>query len=197
MPLESSNYISELNPAWPLGTDGVNTSDDHHRNTKKATQQSFPNIAGPVTADQDDLNLLAGAAADGSGLNPTGTVIMFYGAAAPDGYLLCDGAAIDLQYADLIALVGANTPALQGQFIRGTSPDAVVDPDGPRVAGDAQADEFASHSHTLDAATDFQGVGTRGGRTASANQGFINPISAEGGAETRPVNVALTYCIKW
>ena len=197
MPLEDSNYISELNPAWPLGTDGVNTSDDHHRNTKKALQQSFPNIAGPVTANQDDLNLLAGAAAAGSGLNATGTVIMFYGAAAPDGYLLCDGAAIDLQYADLIALVGANTPALQGRFIRGSSPDAAVDPDGPRVAGSGQADEFASHIHTLDSATDFSGGGARGGRTSAANQGFITPIQATGGAETRPVNVALTYCIKW
>jgi hypothetical protein len=194
MPLESSAYISELNPAWPLGTDGVNTSDDHHRNTKTAVQQSFPNISGPVVADQDDLNLLAGAAAGGSGLNPTGTVIMYFGAVAPDGYLAADGAAIDVQYVDLIALVGANTPDLQGQFIRGTSPDAAVDPDGPRVAGDSQADDNKAHTHGVFGSVN-DGASTSFDRGNDA--GTVTSQTTSVGTEARPKNVALLYCIKW
>lgn len=56
MPLEDAQYIDQLNPAWPLGSDGINTSDDHHRNTKKAVQQSFPNIDAAVTLTADELN---------------------------------------------------------------------------------------------------------------------------------------------
>ncbi len=197
MPLESSNYISELNPAWPLGTDGVNTSDDHHRNTKGAVQRSFPNIAGEVTADQDDLNLLAGAAVAGSGLNPTGTVIMFYGAAAPDGYLAADGAVIDLQYVDLIALVGANTPDLQGAFIRGASNDALVDPDGPRVAGSAQAEAVGPHTHGLNSVNDPNNNPGPTNAICSTPTNIIHTTLPNTGVENRPANIAVLYCIKW
>ena len=196
MPLENAQFITELNPAWPLGTDGVNTSDDHHRNTKTALQQSFPAIAGPVLADQDDLNLLAGAATLGSGLNPTGTIIMFYGPAAPDGYLAADGAAIDLQYADLIALVGANTPTLQGAFIRGASDDAAVDPDGPRAAGSTQGELVGPHTHPIQ--------GHKGGASdsnrivaSSGSETTVPNTLNNAGAETRPKNIALLYCIRW
>lgn len=197
MPVEDSDFISELNPAWPLGTDGVNTSDDHHRNTKKAVLASFPNISGEVTADQDDLNTLTGAASGASPLVPLAAMLPYFGTVAPNGYLMCDGAIVPVEHVDLIAIIGANTPDLRGQFLRGWSVDVTVDPDGPRVPGDVQEDTFESHTHTLDAATDFQGSGSRGGRTASANQGFINPISSEGGAETRPKNVAMGFIIKW
>ncbi len=197
MPLETADYIAELNPAWPLGTDNLNTSDDHHRVTKKAVQQSFPNVDKAVTATADDLNQLSGAATTGSGLNPTGTVIMYAGAAAPNGYLVCDGAAIDPQYTDLIALVGANTPDLRGQFIRGTSADSAVDPDGPRAALSSQADGLAAHVHNTDVqqvAFPSWGGNGRGGVQQS---GVAAQTSSTGITETRPKNVALLYCIKW
>ncbi len=197
MPLETANFISELNEAWPLGSDNLNSSDDHHRNTKRAVRQSFPNVDKEVTATADDLNQLSGAATTGSGLNPTGTVIMYAGAAAPNGYLVCDGAAIDPQYTDLIALVGANTPDLRGQFIRGTSADNTVDPDGPRAALDSQADGLGAHVHN----TDVQSVAFPSwggsGRGGTVVGGVAAQTSSTGITETRPKNVALLYCIKW
>jgi microcystin-dependent protein len=48
---------------------------------------------------------------------PVGVITAYYGAAAPSGWLLCDGSAIPGTYAALIALVGANTPDLRGRFV--------------------------------------------------------------------------------
>jgi hypothetical protein len=196
MPLEDSEFISELNPAWPLGTDGVNTSDDQHRNTKGALVRSFPNIDAEVTASSADLNLLAGAALAGSGLNPTGTVLMFYGDLVADGYLLCNGGPIPVELVDLIALVGANTPDLQGQFVRGWSADALVDPDGPRAAGSIQADQVGPHSHPIQGHNSGGSESNRIVASSGVPTATATTLNSPG-IETRPKNMALAYMIKW
>lgn len=196
MPLEDSDFISELNPAWPLGTDGVNTSDDHHRNTKKAVQQSLPNLAGPVTANQDDLNLLSGAAADGSPLVPLAAILPYFGTVAPLGYLMCDGAAVPVEHADLIAIIGANTPDLRGQFLRGWSTAAGQDPSAPRNPGSSQGEAFKSHTHNASAAQDNSNAGSRFSHNSRAQAGTLT-TAATGGDETRPKNIAVGFIIKW
>jgi hypothetical protein len=198
MPLENAQYIDQLNKLWPLGTDGLNVSDDQHRVIKQAVQQSFPFIGGEVTANQDDLNTMTGAATLGSGLNPVGTRIEGYFTTAPNGYLLCDGAAIDPQYSDLIAIVGPNTPDERGRFARGWSDDNSIDPDGPRAPLSLQDQDLASHAHPITTFTDESGtppsniVGGDGGGT----QGQGTTL-AGGGVETRPLNTAVLVCVKW
>jgi hypothetical protein len=196
MPLEDAQYISELNPANPPNPDPAAEGAAQIRETKQATFQSFPNIDKEVTASADDLNTLTGVAGTGV-LLPTGAVLSYAADNLPNGFLACDGLPIPVEYVTLIGLIGPNTPDLRGQFLRGISDAVGQDPDAPRAALSGQAEAFKAHSHTLDAATDFQGVGSRGGRTASANQGFINPISTEGGDETRPKNIAVQFIIKW
>jgi hypothetical protein len=200
MPLENADFIAELNPLWPLGTDGLNNSDDHHRVTKRAIQNSFPNIDKSVTATADDLNQIAGAATGGSpaGLAPAGTVIMGAWAVAPNGYLPCDGAAIDPQYIDLIAIVGPNTPDLRGQFLRGWSEDATVDPDGPRPALDQQADAFQEHVHPTSGGGTPALTGASGDNKPIRDQpGDTGGASGRTASETRPKNTALLFVIKW
>ena len=98
MGLEAAGYITDIDPTWPLGTDNVSQGDDHLRNFKKSVQDSFPNISGPVTATQDDLN---------AGGTPTGSMVAYGGATPPDKWLLCDGAAVDrVSYADLYIAIG-------------------------------------------------------------------------------------------
>jgi len=63
MPVESGSYISDLNPAWPLGADDRNQGDDHLRLVKRLVQQSFPNVEGAVTVTQLELNSLDGVSA--------------------------------------------------------------------------------------------------------------------------------------
>jgi hypothetical protein len=201
MPLEDAQYINELNKLWPLGTDGLNVSDDQHRVIKQAVQQSFPNIGGEVTADQDDLNTLTGAATLGSGLNPVGTRIEGYFTTAPNGYLLCDGSAIDPQYAALIAIVGPNTPDERGRFSRGWN-TGQVDPDGPRAPLSLQDQAFLAHNHSIFGNV-YSDNGNNGGRaawtsstTASGSQQGLGSNNT-GGNETRPVNTAVLVCVKW
>ena len=54
MALDNAQFISQLSITDPPGTDAVAEGDDHIRTTKRATQQSFPNVdaAVPQTAAQ-------------------------------------------------------------------------------------------------------------------------------------------------
>ena len=59
MALDAAEFISELDIASPPGTDPLNQGDDQIRTTKRATQQSFPLIAGAVSITHDQMNQMA------------------------------------------------------------------------------------------------------------------------------------------
>jgi microcystin-dependent protein len=59
------------------------------------------------------------ASAVANSLVPVGTIAMYGGAAAPTGWLLCDGSSIDSGYTSLRAIVGTTTPDLKGRFAIG------------------------------------------------------------------------------
>ena len=195
MPVETGDFITDLNPNWPTGTDLVSAGDDHDRLTKKFTQQSFPNIDAPVTATPADLNLLSGAAVGGSGLALPGFISMYGQASAPTGWLLCDGLLIDAGFTDLIAIVGANTPDLRGQFVRGWSVNADVDPDGPRAALALQGEAFQAHTHDSSASA-VPGASADGDPGGDPKAAPGTTTASAGGDETRPVNMALVFIIK-
>lgn len=56
MALETATYINQLNAANPLGSDPIASGDDHIRLIKSAVKATFPNVTGPVTMTQDELN---------------------------------------------------------------------------------------------------------------------------------------------
>jgi phage-related tail fiber protein len=74
-------------------------------------------------------------------LVPTGAVLVFAGASAPGGFLLCDGSPVSrTTYAALFAAIGSahgsgdgsttfNLPDYRGRFIRGVDSTAGRDPD--------------------------------------------------------------------
>ena len=82
----------------------------------------------------DLLSAQAGMVSGGSSIfgNPVGTIIMYYGTVAPEGYLPCNGSAFSASsYPKLYALLGkATTPDMRGLFVRGYDPQAARDPDG-------------------------------------------------------------------
>ena len=142
---------------------------------------------------------------------PPGTVVAFGAASTPSGFIHCNGAAIDRAlYSDLFAAIGTtfgtgngsttfNVPDLRGSFIRGHDDGRGFD--SGRAFGNYQADEFASHDHSIQvwyiygwgqsetpAASHF---GWGGGQTRD------EAIQNRGGAETRPKNYSLRYCIKY
>jgi hypothetical protein len=206
MPLEQTGPINTLNPAWPVGADGVNTTDDHLRLIKDDLITNLPNLGGVVTASHEDLNTLAGTATNGGPINPVGTVLQGVWTSAPDGYLDCDGSAINALYTELIALVGANTPDLRGRFIRAWN-TGQVDPSGSRTPLDEQDYQVQAHDHPMPhthsaSYAGFPGTAIEGGNnygagSQSTGQPSTPNTSNAGGAETRPVNTTLRFVIKW
>lgn len=91
--------------------------------------------------------------------------------------------------------------AARGRFLRGIDNGAGNDPTGTRAPGATQADDFKSHTHNV------QNTGPNNGYTGFDSDGTgtgFQPgdawyhsgitIAATGGAETRPKNVAVTFC---
>lgn len=75
-------------------------------------------------------------------------------------------------------------PELRAEFIRGWDNGRGID--SGRVFGSAQADEFKSHTHTV-----AGGVNAASGASWNVPGGISGASGAAGGAETRPLNIAL------
>ena len=145
------------------------------------------------------------ATATQQSLVPAGAVMPFAMNSVPLGWLPCDGSPVSRSiYAGLFAVVGElygvgdtsttfNVPDLRGYFVRGsgTNSDGTV----AGAFGGKQADGIKAHTHTTtgNAGVFLQSPGSfvYGVASGSENTG------STGGAETRPKNIALLYCIKF
>ncbi|AMW34885.1 hypothetical protein AY555_06495 [Haematospirillum jordaniae] len=143
---------------------------------------------------------------------PVGSVIMHAGQEPPPLYLKCNGALLSrAAYPELFTVIGTTfgsgdgsttfaVPDLRGEFLRGWDDGRGVD--SGRAFGSAQSDDFESHSHVSIGRSFNQGAffATTGGYGIWPN-GNIDPnyhrTSSEGGAETRPRNIALLACIRY
>lgn len=126
MPLESAQFISQLNPSNPLSTDSVSQSDDHLRTIKGALKNTFPNLDGPVTATPDQLNYPV----------PKGVILLWSGPvdSIPAGYGLCDGT--------------NGTPDLRGRFVVGAG-DIGHAFQPQSIGGSDRTSMEGSHTHTI------------------------------------------------
>ena len=149
-------------------------------------------------------------------LVPTGCVMSFAMSASPAGWYPCDGTTVSRtgSGANLFATIGTiygigdnsttfNVPNLQGQFIRGLTTNlstASRDPlSGSRVLGNVQNDALKTHTHEYNPASAAGGNFTGGGGgTAAVASNLLQTGNPSTGTsvETRPVNIALLYCIK-
>lgn len=146
---------------------------------------------------------------------PPGMVSAFAMSAAPSGWMKANGAAVSrTAYAKLFAEIGTtfgagdgfntfNLPDLRGEFIRGWDDARGID--GQRVLGSHQGESIKSHFHGIQkAGWDNSGNHNSSSgspmRLAAGDDGSYNNWELElsyGGAETRPRNRALLYCIKY
>jgi hypothetical protein len=110
---------------------------------------------------------------------PTGTIAAFAASSCPAGW--------------------SEYTAARGRFLRGIDTLAAgVDPDGTRAPGNTQADDLKSHRHTLSYYNSGSGSGNNDwamgmNTTRSGEQSRLTAL--EGGSETRPKNVAVTFCV--
>mgnify|MGYP003125155636 CR=1 FL=1 len=135
-----------------------------------------------------------------------GTVSAFAMPTAPEGWLVCDGSAVSrTDYAELFATIGTvwghgdqittfNLPDLRGEFIRGFDAGRGVD-DG-RVFASLQNDEIKSHRHAIPTAVRTSSYGAISEWNSSGGTNSVQYSDYEGGSETRPRNIAMTYAIK-
>jgi phage-related tail fiber protein len=150
---------------------------------------------------------------------PVGTMALWPAETAPANWAECDGTKLNsVTYADLLAVIGYAyggssaegefaLPDLRGQFVRGWDHGAGVDPDayyrsargdggyGDRV-GTKQASANLSHTHTVQGYTGAAGYGAAWFWPPLGSTPFNFIISAEGGVEGRPANIALMWIIK-
>ncbi len=118
---------------------------------------------------------------------PNGTIAAFFLTTCPTGWIAADGT--------------NGTPDLRGMFLRGrndvgtgTRADGWQDPDGLRALGAAQGDQFRSHTHSYRGAAREDGGGF--GNALDLWIGETKDTTPAGGNETRPKNVALTFCMR-
>ena len=120
------------------------------------------------------------------GVSPVASMTAYVGTSAPDGWLLCHGAAVSrTTYAGLFAVIGTawgqgdgsttfNLPDMRGLFLRGRDRGAGNDPNaGTRTAiatggatgdnvGSYQADEVKQHTHSGNITTGLRGFDNAG-----------------------------------
>lgn len=75
MALETATYINQLVSTNPLGSDPIASGDDHIRLLKSTVKATFPNVTGPVTVTQDELNAVTGALPKAGG-TMTGALVL-------------------------------------------------------------------------------------------------------------------------
>jgi len=146
MALETANTINQLVESNPLGTDTKSQGDDHIRLIKKTLRNTFPNLTGPITVSEAAINGL------GSGKNLTfpGMIVMWSGATAPSGWLLCNGVGTLSN--------GQAVPDLRGKFIVGAGGGTSIGDTGGAlvhnhpvaISGTSlSVDQVPEHSHQV------------------------------------------------
>jgi microcystin-dependent protein len=179
---------------------------DGHVLRRSGTAIGFGQIATSGIAD-GSVGLAKLVAAVQESLVPVGAVQAFAMNSAPSGWLACDGAAvlrtgtyaalfaeIEITYGGGNGTTTFNVPDLRGYFVRGSGTNS--DGTAAGTFGAKQADELKSHSHDFGTASEILHTLT-GGPTSVRTGWQRGAIGSTGGAETRPKNIALLYCIKF
>ena len=148
---------------------------------------------------------------------PVGSVMMFAGATAPDGWLFCDGSAISrTTNAALFTAIGTtygtgdgsttfNIPDTRGMFVRGLNTGTTgEDPERTLGSTQAQMTDTDDISGNLQAFQGNQSIDQRTALSGNSSNGaswFNNMVRFSTGGvgtgdETRPVNIAFNYIIR-
>lgn len=198
------NLFTEGDPS--VGTPATVLTDDW----ANAVQEELCNVvtgAGLALSKPSNTQLLAAINVLLAQRTPPGAVQQFAMTAVPTGWLKCNGQVVSRTgYAALFAAIGTTwgagdgsttfgVPDLRGEFLRGWDDGRGVD--SSRAFGSAQGDMLKSHTH--DMGTEGGGGGNYATPVDSSGVDELqtgNPTQPTGGAETRPRNVAIQWCIR-
>ncbi|MBW8356720.1 MAG: phage tail protein [Pseudomonas sp.] len=139
---------------------------------------------------------------------PVGAMVPFPKGTVPAGFLEADGSVHGAAvYPDLAAYLGTTfnkgdegagnfrLPESRGEFLRGWDHGRGID--AGRGLGSWQADELRSHTHPIGNQNTYGSGGSAGPLHTGGKAGDLaQPTGPAGGAETRPRNLAVMWCIK-
>jgi microcystin-dependent protein len=137
--------------AAKIATDAVGSA-EIAANAVTATEIASDAVTTAKILDSN-VTLAKLATAVQNALVPVGTIAMYGGAAAPTGWLLCDGSSINGSYTSLIAIVGANTPDLKGRFALGDNSTLTLLGTGGSTTIGTNNLPAHSHANTASAST--------------------------------------------
>lgn len=139
MALETAQFIHQLEISNPAATDQLSQADDHIRLLKAVIKATFPNITGPVTLTQAQLNTVFSI--------PVGIISAWYGPsnAIPAGYALCDGSTVNLS--DGSGTI--QTPNLTNRVIVGAGSLIAQGQTGGAATSSVNTGEAGAHTHTV------------------------------------------------
>ena len=140
MALETASYIHQLEPSNPAPTDQLRQADDHLRLIKQTLRLTFPNITGPVTASQDDLN--------NPSVIPVGLAALWFlgEETVPSGWAVCDGRTVPLS--DGSGTI--TTPDMRGLIPFGADASHAVGTTFGNTSVTVATNNSGSHTHTVD-----------------------------------------------
>lgn len=151
MPIETANFISQLDPTNPAAPDLLADTDNHLRMIKQVLKNSFPNMTGATFASSNQLN----------GFVPIGGVIMWSGSVIPQGWALCNGQTVSRSD----GAGNITVPDLSDCFIKGAKADlSDLGTRGGSKVLTGTAETGGSHTHT--GYTDYAGQHAHAGVTA-------------------------------
>lgn len=182
MALETGTYVDSLVSANPASTDGLAQADDHIRLIKSTIKNTFPNITGPVTSTQSELDasLPAGHVSYLADLVNTGVTSTEYGyldnvtsnIQTQIDTIVAGSSNIPQSNIDYLALItGAGVSSTQFGYLSSTTSD--IQAQFTSVTGAATA--LASRVTTLEGSTagDITAVTAGSGMTGGGTSGAV------------------------
>ena len=198
-------YVDEIRSKDPNSSNKIDLS-----GTSVSIQHDEP--TADIAVSVADLNTALNAAITPLIL-PAGMIAPFAVAAAPAGWLICDGAAISrTTYIDLYLVIletwgpgnnnsTFNIPDLRASFLRGVGTSiGYTDNTGNIVIGAVQNDAIQAHRHQLRifTGTALYGPGYGDNYSIISNYNTLGVIDARVDAnETRVKNKGVQFCIKY
>lgn len=164
MALETAQFVHQLNPSYPAGSDRLKQGDDHIRLVKAALQSTFPNIKGQVDVSHEFLNALKAQ------LVPVGTISLFSGAEAPSGWGICNGAS----YPKADGSGTIVSPDLRGRVAIGVSTDYALMATQGQNERTVTSEVAGAHTHTATATEAGAHTHTVSGTTGSSKTGVTS-----------------------
>ncbi len=181
--------------------------------------KAFDSVVDPGLIDVSQLAQAVAGKLDKSEKTPVGTVIAAAGNVTPDGYLYCNGAALNpTAYPELFAVIGTayggdgmtafNLPDYRNRWMRGhDSAGAVVSPGLPNITGKfgvvTSTEVFYNVADTTGAfrmENAVAGMNSRtdqhGGIQPTFDASRSNPIYGASGT-VQPPSLTVRYCIKY